>query len=106
MLIEASALGTPIAAMETGGTRDIIDAGVTGLLSSTPQQLAADVRRLRADDALRRRLGSAARDKIEREFDTAVVVSRMERLYADLARIPLEHRERVAGSGGAKSPDK
>ncbi|HWK08530.1 MAG TPA: glycosyltransferase family 4 protein [Vicinamibacterales bacterium] len=106
VLIEASALGTPIAAMETGGTRDIIDAGVTGLLSSTPQQLAADVRRLRADDALRRRLGSAARDKIEREFDTAVVVSRMERLYADLARIPLEHRERVAGSGGAKSPDK
>ena len=37
VLLEASALGVPIAAMDTGGTRDIIEPGVTGLLASTPE---------------------------------------------------------------------
>jgi len=36
VLIEASALGTPIAAMDTGGTRDIVHHGETGLLSADP----------------------------------------------------------------------
>jgi glycosyltransferase involved in cell wall biosynthesis len=85
VLIEASALGVPIAAMETGGTRDVIDADVTGLLSNTPEGLADDVRRLRRDEALRRSLGAAARRKVEREFDTTVVVDRIEDLYKDLS---------------------
>ena len=58
VLIEASALGVPIAAMNTGGTRDIIEHERTGLLSATPEGLARDVRRLRADARLGR--GSAA----------------------------------------------
>ena len=85
VLIEASALGVPIAAMETGGTRDVVEADVTGLLSTTPEGLADDVRRLRRDEALRRSLGAAARRKVEREFDTGVVVNRIEDLYRDLA---------------------
>ena len=84
VLIEASALGVPIAAMDTGGTRDIIEPGVTGLLSATPEALACDVRRLRSDTALRRQLGEAARRKIEREFDSDTVISRIERLYLEL----------------------
>jgi glycosyltransferase involved in cell wall biosynthesis len=86
VLLEASALGVPIAAMDTGGTRDIIDHDVTGLLSSSPEGLAADVRRLRQDAALRRRLGDAAKRKMEGEFDAAAVVARVERLYVELAR--------------------
>ena len=74
----------PIAAMDTGGTRDIIDHGVTGLLSSTPEALAGDVRRLREDGELRRRLAEGARLKAEREFDASGVVARIERVYADL----------------------
>lgn len=85
VLIEASALGVPIAAMDTGGTRDIIEPGVTGLLSSSPEALAADVRRLRHDEALRHNLGEAAKRKIEREFDAAAVISRIESLYRELA---------------------
>jgi glycogen(starch) synthase len=84
VLIEASALGVPIAAMDTGGTREIIEPGVTGLLSTSPEGLAADVRRLRDDAALRERLGIAARDKVTREFDAAVVVARVERVYTEL----------------------
>jgi glycosyltransferase involved in cell wall biosynthesis len=86
VLIEASALGVPIAAMDTGGTRDIIEHGITGLLSGTPDGLADDVRRLRGDQALRHRLGEAARRKVEREFDAPAVVARIERLYEDLRR--------------------
>ena len=61
VLIEASALGVPIAAMNTGGTADIVIDDETGLLSETPEELADDVRRLRGDAELRARLGAAAR---------------------------------------------
>lgn len=87
VLIEASALGVPIAAMDTGGTRDIIEPGVTGLLSASPEGLAEDVRRLRADGALRRRLGDAARLKVERDFDADAVVARIDALYGELVRL-------------------
>lgn len=84
VLIEASALRVPIAAMETGGTRDIIEPGVTGLLSASPAGLAEDVRRLRQDASLRKSLADAARRKVEREFNAAPVVERIERLYLEL----------------------
>lgn len=84
VLLEASALGVAIAAMNTGGTQDIIEPDVTGLLSGSSADLARDVARLRGDDALRRRLGAAARAKIEREFDATAVVARIEALYQEL----------------------
>jgi len=108
VLIEASALAIPIAAMDTGGTRDIVEPDVTGLLSRTPDELARDVNRLRHDPALRTRLGKAAQHKVEREFDADAVVARIERLYEDLhasgAGPAGRARERVEGSGGAKPP--
>ena len=87
VLIEASALGVAIAAMDTGGTRDIIEPEVTGLLSATPEGLARDVKRLRGDAALRARLGDAAIRKVEAEFDAPAVVARVERVYEELGRL-------------------
>ena len=84
VLIEASALGVPIAAMNTGGTPDVIIDDRTGLLSETPDALAEDIRRLRNDEQLRARLGAEARTHAAAKFDTAVVVPQIERLYADL----------------------
>jgi rhamnosyl/mannosyltransferase len=84
VLIEASALGVPIAAMHTGGTGDIIADEETGLLSSSPEELADDVRRLRGNPELRARLGAAARTRAERRFDAPAVVARIEALYLDL----------------------
>jgi glycosyltransferase involved in cell wall biosynthesis len=84
VLLEASALGIPIAAMNTGGTPDIVVPEQTGLLSSTPAELARDVRRLRGDAALRQRLGDSARTHAEAHFDASSVVERIERLYAEL----------------------
>jgi glycosyltransferase involved in cell wall biosynthesis len=84
VLLESAALGVPIAAMNTGGTPDIIEDDVTGLLSQTPEELAADVRRLRGDAALRARLGEAAMRHALSRFDAGAVVGRIEQLYSEL----------------------
>lgn len=84
VLLEASALEVPIAAMDTGGTAEIVVHGETGLLSRSVESLADDVARLRSDEALRRRLGEAARRRTERLFDTRVILDRIEALYGVL----------------------
>jgi glycogen synthase len=84
VLIEASALGLPIAAMNTGGTTDIITDEVSGLLSSSAGELATDVKRLRSDAELRRRLGEAAALHARNTFEADAVVAKVEGLYATL----------------------
>jgi len=83
VLLEASALGVPIAAMDTGGTRDIVIAGRTGLLSSNAASLGADVARLAGDRDLASTLGRAARVHVEATFSAGRVVERVERVYRD-----------------------
>jgi glycosyltransferase involved in cell wall biosynthesis len=86
VLLEASALGIPAAAMDTGGTRDIISHDQTGLLSPSgdTDALAANIVRLVADEGLRTRLGAAARAHVDTHFDARAVVSRIVALYEDL----------------------
>lgn len=84
VLIEASALGLPIAAMETGGTGDIVVHGETGLLSHSADELGDDVHRLVEDRALAARLGEGAKSRAERLFAAQVVIEKVERLYDDL----------------------
>lgn len=88
VLLEAGALGRPIAAMDTGGTGDIVVHGRTGLLSRTAVELGRHVAMLRADAALRARLGDGVRRHVERTFDTPVIVAQVEALY-----------ERLCGNG-------
>ena len=84
VLLEAAALGAPIAAMNTGGTRDIIDPGVTGLLSDNVAEFANDLRRLAADERLRGALGAAARADVHHRFSSVSVVERVEQVYRSL----------------------
>ena len=86
VLLEAATLGVPTAAMETGGTPEIVVNEVTGLLSATVDALAADVTRLCGDARLRERLGAAARARVESLFAAPAVVQRVETLYRELAR--------------------
>lgn len=81
VLIEAAALGTPIAAMDTGGTRDIITHDVTGLLTPTPEAFADALARLTTDAALRARLGAAAATHVRATFDAPAVAARVEAVY-------------------------
>jgi glycosyltransferase involved in cell wall biosynthesis len=98
VLIEASALGVPIAAMNTGGTPDIVEDEVTGLLSQTWEELAGDVRRLRSDSQLRTRLGAAAAVRAREKFEASAVAARVEALYQDVLR----PRERSGAGDGPR----
>ena len=86
VLLEASALGRPIAAMDTGGTSDIVIHEQTGLLSRSVGELGRHIAALRRDSVLSARLGAAAQRRVERTFDTPVVVAQVEALYERLLR--------------------
>jgi glycosyltransferase involved in cell wall biosynthesis len=91
VLLEAAALKVPIAAMDTGGTSDIVKHEQTGLLASTPDELADSIRRLVTNRTIGRTLASEARLLVERAFATPHVAHRIEGLYAEL----LEDRDRT-----------
>jgi glycosyltransferase involved in cell wall biosynthesis len=91
VLLESASLGVPMAAMNTGGTIDIVQHEQTGLLSSTPDELGDHVARLVADRALAARLAAQARTHVERHFEAASVVARIEALYAAVAKRGTAH---------------
>jgi glycosyltransferase involved in cell wall biosynthesis len=84
VLIEASALGAPIAAMDTGGTRDIVHPGLTGLLSADPAAFSHDLRTLFGDARLRSALGAQARIEARARFAASSVAERVEQVYRGL----------------------
>jgi glycosyltransferase involved in cell wall biosynthesis len=84
VLIEGAALGAPIAAMDTGGTRDIVTPRVTGLLSSDVEGFARDLAELARDRPLAASLGAAARADVHSRFAATAVVARIEQVYRQL----------------------
>jgi glycosyltransferase involved in cell wall biosynthesis len=83
VLLEALALGTPIAAMETGGTREILQDGASGLVVRDTAGLADAVARVAHDDALRATLSQGARERA-RAFAPETLVPRYEAVYRRL----------------------
>ena len=97
VLIEASALSVPIAAMNTGGTADIIvDEANRSAVDLGFEDLAEDVARLASDASLRARLGSAAANRAAANFDIPVVIDRMEALYQELLAAPDRKHNAIA----------
>jgi glycosyltransferase involved in cell wall biosynthesis len=70
VFLEAMALRKPVVALANGGTQEVVDHEVTGLLSPPGdlEALAANIVRLIRDADLRRRLGEAGRDRLETMF--------------------------------------
>jgi len=85
-LVEGAACGLPLIATDAPGCREVVTDGVEGLLvpARDAPALAAAVRRLRDDPALRRRMGAAARAKAVAEFEVGKVVRRTLDGYAEL----------------------
>jgi glycosyltransferase involved in cell wall biosynthesis len=81
--IEALAAGVPVVATAAGGTGTVVDDGETGLLTPVGDitALAAHLERLRADDALRARLGAEGARRMRERFSTTRMVDDVERLY-------------------------
>ena len=67
VILEAMAHGRPIVATPVGGIPTLVEDGVTGLLvpRGDPQALREAIERLLADRVLRRKLGAAARARVQ-----------------------------------------
>jgi len=85
-LLEAMAAAVPAVATAVGGNIDAVADGETGLLvrPKDPVALAAAILRLAKDPQLCRRLGQAARLRVQRHFSLDACVTRYERMYRGL----------------------
>lgn len=71
-LLQYMAAGLAAVANPVGVQADMISPGETGLLATTTDEWVIAVRTLANDPALRRRLGRAGRERVEREYSVAV----------------------------------
>lgn len=85
-LLEAMAYGMAVVATAAGGIPEVVDDGVDGILveAGSAEELAEALVDVAADGDLRRRLGVAARARVER-LDDVEVAGRLARVYAALA---------------------
>jgi glycosyltransferase involved in cell wall biosynthesis len=86
--LEAMACARPLVGSRVGGIPAIIEDGATGILvdPGKAEPLAAAVRRLAGDGALRERMGRAARERVMREFSWEEVAKRTGRLLERASR--------------------
>lgn len=85
-ILEAMACGLPVIASRVGGNPELVTAGETGFLFDVGQadMLAAQLKCYIERPELRRAHGVAARERVEREFSLAAMVSKYERMYRAL----------------------
>lgn len=86
VVLEAAALGVPAVGTRIVGLSDAVVEGETGVLvpAKDPGALGEALSRVLADDALRRRLGAAARERVRRDFDAAQMRAALLTEYASL----------------------
>jgi phosphatidylinositol alpha-1,6-mannosyltransferase len=87
VFLEAAAAGVPQVAGASGGAAEAVEDGVTGLVVARPEdpgEVAAALRRLLADDALRLRMGEAARRRAVASFDYDLLAPRLARSLAEV----------------------
>ncbi len=84
--LESAATGIPVVASDVCGLRDTVRHEQTGLLVAPEDStaIAASVGELLADAGLRRRMGQAGREMVEREYDWRDLHARWARLYEDV----------------------
>ncbi len=89
-LIEGAAAGRPAVSTRAGGVPSVVLDGETGLLADIgdAEALAAALLRLLGDDALRQRMGAAARAHVVARWSSARLVADLDGLYRTLASSP------------------
>jgi glycosyltransferase involved in cell wall biosynthesis len=88
VIAEAMACGRAVVISGAGGAAELVADGVDGLTHDPGNagELAACLGRLADDDALRARLGRAARATAERRFDCRRLAAELVPLYASVVR--------------------
>jgi len=89
VLIEALRAGVPVVASAAGGSAEVIEDGVSGLLvpPRDPEALAGAAARLLRDAALRTACVAAGRDRAGRRFDLQAMARAIEAIYASLVPV-------------------
>jgi len=85
-IVEFMAAGLPVVATDVGGTAEVVQHGVNGLLVGRRDVtgLAGAIAELLRDPEKRRRMGDLGHERQQREFDVSVLVRRLEDLYESL----------------------
>ncbi len=85
-VLEAAAYGRPVVASGSRRGGGVLVDGVTGILleDRSPSSIAAALRRLVLDDDLRSRMGAAAAEHAQRNFEPRLNAAAVERVYDDL----------------------
>lgn len=88
-VIEASACGLPVVVTRVGGLPEVVLEGETGLVvkREDPLELAAALKRLALDPALRRRLGGRGREHVADLYEWGACVERMAEVYSRVGRL-------------------
>ncbi|MGF1600140.1 MAG: glycosyltransferase family 4 protein [Acidimicrobiales bacterium] len=82
VFLEAAATGLPQVAGRSGGAHEAVDDGITGIVLDRPDDVravAVALAGLVRDPERRRRLGAAARSRVEAEFDYGTLAARLVR---------------------------
>lgn len=85
-VLEAMTFGKPVVATDIPANRAIVEHGVTGFLGASAQEMIAHLRLLAQDAALRRKMGEAARRRVEEKHDAARNYTVYGNLYHSLAQ--------------------
>jgi glycosyltransferase involved in cell wall biosynthesis len=98
VVVEALACGLPVVATDVGGVADAVTHDVDGLLAPPRDvpAVAASLTRVLTDAASRRRLGAAARQRAEADFDVDAAAAALVDVFG-LRKAPSVRSRRPAG---------
>jgi glycosyltransferase involved in cell wall biosynthesis len=84
VVLEALCLGVPVVAPAVDGVTEVVEDGVSALLidSRVPRELAAAVRRVTTDRALRGSLVARGRERVRSEFSEERMLAGIEDIYS------------------------
>ncbi len=81
--LEAMSCEVPVVASAVGGILEVVVPEETGILvePANPQQIAEAVNRLLKDESLRRKMGRAGRERVEKYFSWTYIAQQTKKLY-------------------------
>lgn len=84
-IAEALSCETPVIALDSGATKEVLGPGGILLPNTDPYTIANAIQRLIKDQDLRKRLGKAGRDHVVRKFNKENLLKSVLRIYEELS---------------------
>jgi glycosyltransferase involved in cell wall biosynthesis len=99
---DAMLLGVPVVALPSTGTMDLVQHGVTGLITNSDEsQVTADLLKIKSDAGLRNELIINARDFIQQVHTVEKMVAQMAQIYLEASHARAPQRDHIVASAPA-----